>query len=112
MKDLDKIDCVENAVLIYSLWSGYLKDERNKPLLEWLDNNNIPLVHCHTSGHAPLADLKRFAKALAPKILVPIHSFVPDSYTDFFENVSVKQDGQWWELPTNKTSSASCAEIH
>lgn len=108
MKDLDQIGCVEDAVLIYSLWSGYLKDERNKPLIGWLDKNNIPLVHCHTSGHAPLADLKRFANALAPKMLVPIHSFVPDSYTNLFKNVTIKKDGQWWEPPCASTTQCSC----
>jgi ribonuclease J len=97
-KDLEKANCLEGATLIYSLWSGYLKDDRYKRFNEWLDQNNIPLVHCHTSGHAPVSDLKRLSEALAPKMLVPIHSFEPDRYSEFFENVELKEDGQWWDI--------------
>ena len=96
-KDLEKADCLEGATLIYSLWAGYLKDDQYRPLMDWLDKKSIPLVHCHTSGHAPLPDLKRLASALAPKMLVPVHSFEPELFADHFENVVIKNDGQWWE---------------
>ena len=101
-KDLEKANCLEGATLIYSLWSGYLKQEQCRPLIDWLDKQSIPLVHCHTSGHAPLPDLKRLANALAPRMLVPIHSFEPELFAKHFENVVVKQDGQWWELDCKK----------
>ena len=101
-KDLEKADCLEGATLIYSLWAGYLKDDQYRPLMDWLDKKSIPLVHCHTSGHAPLPDLKRLANALAPRMLVPVHSFEPELFAKHFENVVVKQDGQWWELDCKK----------
>ena len=87
-----------NARLIYSLWSGYLKDDRQKGFLEWLKKHDIPLTECHTSGHAPVADLQRLAKAIAPKMLVPVHSSEPGRFKEFFENVQVKEDRQWWEV--------------
>jgi len=95
-KDLEKADCLENATLIYSLWSGYLKEE--KSFLKWLEDKSIPLVHCHTSGHAPVSDLKRFAKAVNSKFLVPIHSFKPELYSDYFDKVKPKKDGEIWEV--------------
>jgi ribonuclease J len=105
VKDLEKTNCLENATLIYSLWSGYLDRDQYLPLKDWLDMNSIPLVHYHTSGHASVADLKRLADALAPRMLVPVHSFEPEHFADHFDNVILKNDGQWWNL-----SSDSCPE--
>ena len=98
MSDMDKAGCLQGARLIYSLWPGYLKREEHRSFREWLDRHDIPLVHCHTSGHASTQDLQRFAKAIAPKMLVPIHSFKTGQFKDFFENVERKKDGQWWEV--------------
>jgi ribonuclease J len=91
--------CLKDARLIYSLWPGYLKQERQRPFLKWLDQHKIPLIHCHTSGHASIEDLKKFAKAISPKVLVPIHSFETKRFKEFFDNVQRKEDGKWWEVP-------------
>lgn len=99
MSDMDKAGCLQGARLIYSLWPGYLKREELRSFHEWLDRHDIPLVHCHTSGHASPENLQRFAKAIAPKMLVPIHSYVPKQFKDLFDNVETKEDGQWWEVP-------------
>ena len=99
MRDLEKADCLQEAKLIYSLWSGYLKQEELCSFHEWLDKRSIPLVHCHTYGHASPRDLQRFAKAISPKMLVPIHSVEPKRFKEYFDNVQMKKDGQWWEVP-------------
>lgn len=99
MSDMDKAGCLQGARLIYSLWPGYLKREEHRSFREWLDKHDIPLVHCHTSGHASTQDLQRFAKAIAPKMLVPIHSFETKRFKEYFDNVVMKKDGQWWEVP-------------
>jgi ribonuclease J len=97
-RDFEEADCLEGACLIYSLWPGYLKETRLQWFAAWLEKRNIPIRHCHTSGHAAIADLQRLAGALAPKRLVPIHSFEPDRYPDFFDNVVMKRDGEWWKV--------------
>ena len=99
MSDMDKVGCLQEARLIYSLWPGYLKREEHRSFREWLNKHSIPLVHCHTSGHASPQDLQRFAKAIAPKMLVPIHSFETKRFEEYFDNVVMKKDGQWWEVP-------------
>lgn len=96
--DLERAECLEKAKLIYSLWSGYLKDGRYQWFIDWLDNHHIPIISCHTSGHASLPDLQKLASAVSAKRLVPIHTFEPDSYKLFFDNVEQKEDGEVWSV--------------
>jgi hypothetical protein len=42
----------------------------------------------HTSGHASIGDLKRLANAIAPKALVPIHTFEGGKFAIFFRTSS------------------------
>jgi len=95
-REFEQIGCLEGASLIYSLWSGYLQENRFHWFQKWLDEHRIPLTHCHTSGHAPTADLQRLAKAIHPRMVVPIHSFEPHRYKDLFDNVVMKKDGERW----------------
>jgi hypothetical protein len=44
VKDLKKAECLENSSLIYSLWPGYLKEEKLNWFHDWLDENKIPLI--------------------------------------------------------------------
>lgn len=50
--------------------------------------------HVHTSGHATVDKLKRFADALNPKVLIPIHTFKANSYLKLFDNVKLLSDGK------------------
>jgi ribonuclease J len=99
VRDLEKAECLQAAKLIYSLWPGYLQRKELRSFYKWLTKRSIPLIHCHTSGHASPQDLQRFAKAIAPKMLVPIHSFATKRFKEYFNNVKMKKDGQWWEIP-------------
>ena len=89
---------LDGARLSYSMWQGYLKDESTAGVREWLEERGIPLEVIHTSGHASVADLRRFAAALAPRVLVPIHSFETARFGEFFENVVRQEDRVWWEI--------------
>ena len=97
-KDLEVHDALKGARIFYSLWEGYLKQTSGLELQAWADAHGIPLQLLHTSGHASPADLKRFAEALDPKVLVPIHSFKPESYGELFPRVEAHGDGEWWDL--------------
>ena len=96
--DLDKAKCLNNACLIYSMWDGYLKDEKLNPFLAWLDEHNIPLHQIHTSGHASVKDLQRLRHAFGNAVVVPIHTQQPDLYEKTFGNVRVHEDGEWWRV--------------
>ena len=84
--------------LTYSMWEGYLKEKSVQRVVTWLDEHDIPWQVIHTSGHASAVDLQRFAAALAPGMLVPIHSFETGRFAEFFSNVVQKEDGVWWDV--------------
>lgn len=100
LRDLDHANCLTYARAIWSQWDGYLKQERGLALLADLETRGIPLVHAHTSGHASIPDLKRLAEAIQPKMLVPIHTYEPEQFPAHFQAVSLKNDGEWWDVPT------------
>ena len=100
LRDLDHAGCLSGARAIWSQWDGYLKQERGLALLAELEARGIPLDHAHTSGHASIPDLKRLAEAIRPKMLVPIHTYEPEQFPAHFEAVSLKDDGEWWDVAT------------
>ena len=99
MRDHAVTGVLDGARLTYSMWEGYLKHESTRGVRKWLEEHGIPLQVIHTSGHASVADLKRFAAALVPRRLVPIHSFETGRFAEFFDNVTQQDDGVWWEVP-------------
>ena len=88
---------LDGAGLTYSLWEGYLEQDSSRRVMKWLDDHDIRWQILHTSGHASVTDLKRLAAALAPRALVPVHSFETSRFGDFFDNVVQRDDGEWWD---------------
>lgn len=78
----------------YSQWRGYLEQPDGITLKSWFDEGGAKSAHIHTSGHASVADLKAFAAAMKPKILVPIHGIAWDSAGDGFSNIMRLRDGE------------------
>ena len=58
----------------------------------------VDFISIHTSGHAILEDLKKYATAFAPKHLVPIHTEMASQYEDYFDNVLQLDDGDVFDL--------------
>jgi ribonuclease J len=87
---LKKIKDVAGATIAYSMWDGYL----SKEFRAFCKDKGLTIEYIHTSGHAKLEDLKTFASAMKPKVLIPIHTFEPDSYSKIFENVKILRDGE------------------
>jgi len=98
IRDLDKADLVKGAAYIYSQWEGYWEQDSNAYLREWLAKHKIAKESIHTSGHASPSDLKRFADALNPSRIVPIHTFMPEKYQELFENVELHINKEYWEV--------------
>ncbi len=98
MSDRGVASVLEGAGFTYSMWDGYLKEDSSQRVLRWLERNGVARQSIHTSGHASTADLQRFAAALAPRALVPIHSFETGRFPELFDNVVPRADGEWWEV--------------
>ena len=98
MGDWGVQNVLEGAHFTYSMWDGYLEEPGVQRVVRWLEDYRIPWRAIHTSGHASVGDLQRFASALAPRKLVPIHSFDTDRFSEFFNNVVQEQDGEWWDV--------------
>ena len=96
--DLERGRCLSGAAYIYSQWEGYWEQGSYDMVRDWLDGHDIPKHSIHTSGHASPVDLKRFVKAIEPGKIVPIHSFLPERYSELFSNVEMHPDGEWWEV--------------
>lgn len=91
-------DCLAGASATWSLWAGYLEEQSAAKLKSFLADRDISLEVHHTSGHASIADLQRLATALAPKRVVPIHSFGGHRFSEYFAGVDQREDGAWWDV--------------
>jgi ribonuclease J len=92
---------VDTSNIIYSQWLGYLKEEfSNIDTVELFKNlqGNNNWVYAHTSGHADLPALQKFASSLKPKKLIPIHTEFKDKFAEHFENVMILEDGESFDI--------------
>ncbi len=98
LRDLRRAACLDGARAVWSQWPGYLHDGSGAALARDFASLEIPLTVAHTSGHASPADLRRFAHALWPRAIVPVHSFEGLRYPEWFDHVVLREDGEWWEV--------------
>jgi ribonuclease J len=88
----------EQTLCLFSRWEGYLDQAEWQTTKAKLESVGGELVHAHTSGHAYVDDLKYLAQEIAPKKIVPIHTFNPDSLSECVENVTTMNDGETIEV--------------
>jgi ribonuclease J len=96
--DLERADCLDGAHAVWSMWPGYLRDERLLEFREFLERHRIPLTLLHASGHATVDVLRRLAKAMEPARIVPIHTAHPERFASVFGRAEVHRDGEWWSV--------------
>lgn len=96
--DFIGVDILKDASYIYSMWLGYWEKESFSNVRKWLEANRIVMEYIHTSGHAGVTDLQRFAVALKPARIVPFHTFKPENYIELFNHVEIHADGEYWEV--------------
>jgi ribonuclease J len=98
LDELDRAGALAGARVFWSQWEGYLKQDSGKRLTAECHRLGIALDLVHTSGHASASDLGRLARAVAPKQLIPIHTFSRERFLQLFDNVSILDDGHWRKL--------------
>lgn len=94
--------------VIYSQWLGYLDGIEGqcygaKEVSSYRDDPNVNYTYAHTSGHAPINDLQRFANAMNPRYLIPVHTKYPQDYVDIFHNVRLLNNGCSFDLDGSET---------
>ena len=88
-------DFLDDAVLVWSQYDGYLKEDEK---VFWKEAS-IPILQIHVSGHVTMNELKRFIKAFDPKHIIPFHTPNPEKFREHFgSKVMVISDGQSLEL--------------
>ena len=95
MRELDGIEDLKIGRLVTSVWQGYLDDERNRAMLDWLESRSITRDHCHTSGHADVVVLQDLRKAFTEAVAVPIHTGKSELHARLFGPSQGLGDGQW-----------------
>jgi ribonuclease J len=107
MSSFHLIDEFKNAAapvnVIYSQWLGYLDGNHadyfgSDRISACRSDSAVNFVYAHTSGHAPVEDLKKLAAALNPRMLVPIHTEHGEDFSQHFANVVTYNDGERWSL--------------
>lgn len=95
LPELERLEALRGAVFVWSQWHGYLAGGDGKSFRDDVDRLGLSFHQIHTSGHASPSDLQRFAVAVSPRRLVPIHTFRPEVFPQLFENVFLARDGEW-----------------
>ena len=100
LPDLDGMpDAWDKARVIWSQWDGYLDQPDLVTFRAKLTERLVAFEVVHTSGHASVTDLERFATALSPDVLVPIHTSKANQFSLLFgSHVKRRHDGEWWEV--------------
>jgi ribonuclease J len=83
-------------VAIWSMWEGYL--QRDTSVERTFDALGARLHRVHTSGHASADQLRELVATLAPRRVVPIHTFRPRAFAGFHHNARPVQDGTPFEV--------------
>lgn len=104
---VDKLRTKGTINIIYSQWDGYLREEHKNYCTDYINDlkkdSGISFNSIHTSGHATVPDLLKFAKAINAKKIVPIHTAFPETFKKEFEkegftNINLWDDGKEYQL--------------
>jgi ribonuclease J len=81
---------------VWSMWNGYLEQESTRPMREFF--TPCQKAYIHSSGHASPDILQKFAEAMRPKLLIPVHGECWQTLSEHFSNLRVVMDGEWLGL--------------
>ncbi|NLD91903.1 MAG: MBL fold metallo-hydrolase [Fibrobacter sp.] len=93
--DLERIQGIEGGNLVYSLWEGYLRNEKTNSFVDYLKARHFQVTKIHTSGHADIGTLGKMTDAISPKHIVPIHTFSGNDYQKYLNYPIIRaKDGE------------------
>ena len=86
----------EQDALVWSMWEGYLRLESSQALRKFFAPCRYEYIH--SSGHASPEVLRRFAEAMRPKMLIPVHGEAWEDHKGNFPAAHILPNGTWMNL--------------
>ena len=96
--ELARAGCLNGAGAAWMMWPGYLDGESGRRVRESLARLGLEPRVIHASGHASVRDLQRLATAIDAERVIPIHTDAPQRYPKLFDRVSIRSNGEWWDV--------------
>jgi ribonuclease J len=88
----------EQVRVLYGYWPGYLKNPDWVELQHQVTEVNGDFIPAHASGHIYTSDLRELVTSLKPKKVIPIHTFEPGMFGEFYPNTIPLSDGRPWTV--------------
>ena len=93
---LDHYYAEKDSAIVYSMWSGYLKEgpAKNEYLCEFLKPYKIT-AFIHAGGHVLPEEIKEFVDTVNPSHIIPIHTEHPDAMRELLpeREIVLPEDG-------------------
>lgn len=83
----------EDDTWVWSMWNGYLEQDSSRLMRDFFAP--CKKTYIHSSGHASPEMLVRFAEAMQPATLIPVHGEAWQEHKEKFPNVRIVQNGEW-----------------
>ncbi len=79
--------------------NGYkTQDEPTIKFLKKMQELNIPVITCHTSGHGDRECIKQVIDITKPEVVIPIHTEVPEVIKELTDKAVILQDGEIYQV--------------
>ena len=86
----------KDTTYIWSLWAGYKKLPYTAGTIAKIKAYGAKIAKdIHTSGHASLSDSKQFAKSIAAKKVIVMHTKYPKQFAKEIPNGMAVKDNEW-----------------
>ena len=82
------------VLCLYSRWHGYLEQSGWDSTRDAIGQVDGTIHEVHTSGHMLSADIVQLVQSINPQAIIPVHTFEPGRFREYFENVQLLQDGE------------------
>lgn len=78
------LDMLDDPLIIYSKWTGYLKGTHHDPkITDFIGDHRMEILH--TSGHAYVETIEKVIRITKPKVIIPMHTECADSFDELAE---------------------------
>lgn len=98
IRDAELMAGVEGSTLVWSQWSGYLREKSSERLQKFVESKRLRLVRHHTGGHADPMVLRKVIGRLQPKRVVPMHTANPAGFDRLSEQILFPVDRERMDL--------------